>query len=154
LKTGSLFDLVGKGKSNGNFMRKIAMMVGLLMVLGAASMAANAQSKVNVRFKKGTTLGSYNGSITGARYIDYVMKASGGQTLRVVLTKRSGAPAVFNVLPYGSDVAIADDARQSTSWKGVLPSNGTYVVRVYLEKGDRQNGRSSSFKIGFSIEVE
>jgi len=135
-------------------MKKFTTTIGMLLVLGVAAVAANAQTKVNVRFSPGKTIGYYNGSVRGARYIDYVMRAKGGQTLRVVLTKRSGAPTYFNVLPAGSEVAIADDARESQSWKGVLQSDGSYVVRVYLAKADRLANRTGAFKVGFSIEVE
>jgi hypothetical protein len=54
----------------------------------------------------------------------------------------------------GTEVAIADDAREVESWKGVLPEDGVYVVRVYMAKADRLARRSSTFKIGFSAEVE
>ena len=135
-------------------MKVILIVCSLLIAFVSFASEAEGQTKVNVRFARGKTTGSYTGSIRGQRYTDYVLRAKGGQTLRVVLTKRSGAPVYFNVLPSGSDVAIADDARQSTSWRGVLPNDGTYVVRVYMEKADRQNNRSSSFNVRFSIEVE
>lgn len=126
----------------------------MIVVLGVAAGEASAQSKVNVRFKAGTTMGYYNGSVKGAKYIDYVMVAKAGQTLRVQLQKRSGSPTYFNVLRSGSEVAIADDAREVESWKGVLAENGSYVVRVYLAKADRLANRTGSYKVGFSIEVE
>lgn len=133
-------------------MKKLTIIVGLILAFGILSLESSAQTKVNVRFRTGTTTGSYVGSIRGARYIDYVLRAKGGQSLRVQLTRRSGAPPYFNVLPSGSEVAIADDARQATSYEGELPSDGVYVVRVYMEKGDRTNGRTSNFRISFRIE--
>jgi hypothetical protein len=135
-------------------MKKILMLMGLLAVFGFASIEATAQSKVNVRFAAGKTTGYYNGSIRGAKYIDYVMRAKGGQTLRVVFTKKTGAPVYFNVLRPGSDVAISDEARQSQSFRGELPEDGAYVVRVYMEKADRLRNRTATYRIGFSIEVE
>jgi hypothetical protein len=122
--------------------------------MGIFSTTTSAQTKVDVRFKPGSTMGFYNGSIRGERYIDYQVRAKGGQTLRVQLTPRSGAPTYFNVIRPGSDVAIADDAREVTSWKGVLPEDGIYVVRVYMAKADRLARRAANFKIGFSAEVE
>lgn len=135
-------------------MKTLLIACTLLIAFFAFAPETEAQTKVNVRFARGKTTGSYNGSIRGQRYMDYVLRARAGQTLRVVLTKRSGAPVYFNVLPSGSEVAIADDARQSTSWLGELPNDGAYPVRVYMEKGDRQNNRSSSYNVRFSIEVE
>ena len=135
-------------------MKKLSIILGIMMILGVGAMSTSAQSKVNVRFSPGKTIGYYNGSVKGAKYIDYVMRAKGGQTLRVVLTKRSGSPTYFNVLRSGSEVAIADDARESQSWKGELPEDGDYVVRVYLAKADRLANRTGAYKVGFSIEVE
>lgn len=137
-----------------NLMKKLSIVFGMMMIFAVAAIGTSAQSKVDVRFQKGKTIGYYNGSIRGEKYIDYVMRAKGGQTLRVVLTKRSGSPTYFNVLRPGSDVAIADDARESQSWKGELPVDGNYVVRVYLAKADRLANRAGAFKVGFSIEVE
>lgn len=128
--------------------------MGLLAVFGFASIEVTAQSKVNVRFAAGKTTGYYNGSIRGAKYIDYAMRAKAGQTLRVVFAKKTGAPVYFNVMRSGSEVAISDDARQSQSFRGELPDDGTYVVRVYMEKADRLRNRTASYRIGFSIEVE
>jgi hypothetical protein len=135
-------------------MKKLTIVFGMMMIFAVAAIETSAQSQVNVRFAAGKTTGYYNGSIRGAKYIDYVMRAKGGQTLRVVFTKRSGAPVYFNVLRSGSEVAISDEARQSQSFRGELPEDGTYVVRVYMEKADRLNNKTSSYRIGFSIEVE
>lgn len=135
-------------------MKKLVIIFGLMLVFGVAASEASAQSKVNVRFGAGKTMGYYNGSVRGQKYIDYVMVAKGGQTLRVQIQKRSGAPVYFNVLRPGSDVAIADDARDTQSWKGILPEDGTYVVRLYVAKADRLANRTGAYKVGFSIEVE
>jgi hypothetical protein len=135
-------------------MKKLFLVIGFLLFFVVASVEINAQAKVNVQFKPGSYIGFYNGSVRGDRYIDYVMRAKGGQTLRVQMQKRSGAPAYFNVLRPGSEVAIADDAREAQSWTGVLPEDGSYVVRVYLAKADRLANRTGAYKVGFSIEVE
>lgn len=104
-------------------------------------MEAGAQTKANERFARGKTAGRYSGSIRGERYMDSVLRAKGGQTFRTVLEIRRGAPVHFNVLPSGSAVAIADDARQATSWRSVVPDDGIYVVGDYMKKAtDRTIG--------------
>lgn len=133
---------------------KVSIVLGLLIVFGAGSVATRAQTKVNVRFKPGTTTGNYNGSIRGERYLDYVVVAKRGQTFRAQLRQKAGAPAYFNVQRQSSPVAIADDARETDTWKGPLPEDGAYVVRVYMGKADRLNRKTSTFQIGFSVEVE
>lgn len=111
----------------------------------------SGQSRVNVSFRQGTTSGTYRGSIKGERFVDYVLRGNAGQTMTIKLTRRSGEYPYFNVLSDGSDVAIADNAREVTSWSGELPATGTYAVRVYMAKAGRLAGRTSNFGISFSI---
>ena len=132
---------------------KISIVLSLIIIFGISSVAS-AQTKVNIRFKPGASMGHYNGSIRGERYIDYTMRAKAGQTLRVELQQKNGAPAYFNVQRSGSPEAIAADARETTSWRGVLPEDGVYVVRVYMAKADRLHRKTSTFQIGFSIDAE
>ena len=135
-------------------MKKLSIVFGMMMIFAVAAIGTSAQSKVDVRFQKGKTIGYYNGAIRGRQYIDYVLRAKGGQTLRVVFAKSTGAPVYFNVARLGSEVAISDDARQSQSFKGQLPEDGAYIVRVYMDKADRIRNATARFRIGFSIEVE
>jgi len=125
-----------------------------LLLLGIGAAESAAQTKVNVRFKPGTTTGKYNGSIRGERYIDYVITGKAEQTLRVQLQRKSGAAAYFNVQRASSPEAIAGDARETISWRGVLSENGSYIVRVYMAKADRLNRKNSTFQVSFSIEVD
>lgn len=133
-------------------MKTLSTALVLLIVLGAASIETTAQTKVTVKFRPGTSSGTYTGTVRGRRYIDYTMYANGGQTLSVTLTRRSGEPPYFNVLPGGSEVAIADDAREATEWTGTLSDSGTYVVRVYIAKAGRLANRTSNYRITFKIE--
>jgi len=112
---------------------------------------ASAQSRVNVSFRRGATQATYNGTVRGAGYVDYLVRASVGQTMAVKLTKRSGDFPYFNILLNGSEEAIADNAREVTEWKGELPSTGVYSVRVYMAKAGRLAGRTSNFRIAFSV---
>ncbi len=134
--------------------KELSILTGILVAVGMVSVVISAQTQVYVRFKPGTTMGHYNGTIRGERYLDYVLSAKAGQTLRIRLQQKSGAPAFFNVQRSGEPEAIAADAKETQSWKGVLPNDGPYVVRVYMARADRLSRKSSTFQIGFSIEVE
>lgn len=110
------------------------------------------QSTVTVRFARGSSSGAYTGSIRGDRYIDYLVSARVNQRMTVRRTRRSGEPPYFNVLKKGSEVAIADDARETTEWTGDLPSDGTYTIRVYMAKAGRLAGRTSNFRISIAVD--
>jgi len=132
-------------------MRSITTFV-FIAILVFSSTSVSAQSTVTVWFKDGATSASYNGSIKGSKYIDYRVSARAGQTMTVKLTGRSGEPPYFNVVKRGSDVAIADDARETTEWTGEIPENGAYVVRVLIAKAGRLANRTSNFRVTISID--
>lgn len=127
----------------------------ILIVIGIVAFVsmgeASAQSKVNVSFRRGATVGTYNGSIRGDRYVDYLLRGNAGQTMTVKLIRRSGEYPYFNVLPDGSDVAIADNAREVTEWSGELPETGVFAIRVYMGKAGRLANRTANFRISISI---
>lgn len=127
----------------------ILLVIGLLTI--ASVYEASAQSKVPVSFRKGTTAGTYNGSVKGAGYVDYLVRANVGQTMTVNLSRRSGDYPYFNILLNGGEEAIADNAREVTEWKGELPSTGVYAIRVYMAKAGRLAGRTSNFRITISV---
>lgn len=135
-------------------MKKLAVLIGLITVFALAPSESYGQSRVNVRFARGQSTGSYNGAIRGRKYIDYALKAKEGQILSATLSNNKGAPVYFNVIRLGSEVAISDEARQCRAFKGALPEDGTFVVRVYMEKADRLRNRPASYRIRFRIESE
>lgn len=130
---------------------KLSRFLLSMCLLGLSPLAVRAQLTVNVKFARGRSAATYNGTIKGDRYVDYRIDAKEGQTMSVKLTRRSGEPPYFNVLKSGSEVAIADDAREVTEWTGQLPSSDTYVVRVYVAKAARLAGRTSNFRMTVSI---
>lgn len=132
--------------------KKIFVLLSLMVIVGAGyTFSASAQSVVNVRFRAGATSATFTGAIRGRRYIDYAVAASGGQTMSVRLTRRTGEDVYFNVLRKGSEVAIADDAREVTNWSGELDSRDTYVVRVYLPKAARLGNRASTYRLVIGV---
>lgn len=116
-----------------------------------SSIAVSGQSMVNVRFRAGANSGTYNGSIKGARYVDYLVQAHKHQRMTIKLTKSSGEPPYLNVLRKGSEVAIADDAREVTGWSGYIQDTGTYAIRVFIAKAGRLANRTSNFRISITI---
>lgn len=132
--------------------KKIFILLGLTAIITTVcAFSVSAQSVVNVRFRAGANSASLNGAIRGRRYIDYAVAASEGQMMSVNLTKRTGTDVYFNVLRKGSEIAIADDAREVMSWNGRLDSTDTYVVRVYLPKSARLANRASTFRLTIRV---
>ena len=132
--------------------RDLALLISTLAIMFASMISVPAQTKkVNVNFKPGTSGGTYKNTVTGYGTVDFYVKAKGGQTMTVKLTS-SNTFLYFIVLSGSGDgEAIADDARELTTWSGQLPVDGTYVIRVYLVRAEaRRNKRP----VGFSVRLD
>jgi hypothetical protein len=105
-----------------------------------------------VKFKPGSSGGTYSNTLTGYDTVDFYVKAKGGQTMSVNLTSANSYLYFVVLSGSGEGDAVADDAREVTDWSGPLPSDGTYVVRVYLVRAEaRRNHRPVSFKVRMDI---
>ena len=93
--------------------------------------AADATRKETVQFAKGSSEATIKGVLKGDQTVDYRVRAGAGQTLTVAL-KGSNAQNYFNVLPPGSADVAMFVGQDGGGYKGVLPTDGDYTVRVYL----------------------
>ena len=99
-----------------------------------------------VRFAKGATSAQLRGTIKGDATVDYRIDARAGQTLSVKL-KASNASNYFNINPPGSDVAMFIGSTSGSETQVVLPTDGTYVVRVYLMRNAARRNETSSYTL-------
>jgi hypothetical protein len=98
--------------------------------LGGASAQPTPPRQEHVAFAAGASAATVKGQLKGDESIDYLVRASAGQTIAVTLTP-SNRSTYFNVLPPGSaDVAMFAD-QSGEPYKGMLPADGDYKVRVY-----------------------
>ncbi len=104
-----------------------------------------------VQFPRGKSGTTVKGSVTGDEVVDYRLRAAAGQTMTV--TKTSGGGSVyFNVLPPGSnDVAMFVGSRDGNEFRGALPADGEYRIRVYQMGDAKDSGRKSNFAVAVSI---
>lgn len=131
------------------------LLVSLLtsaLLVGTAVTSAEAAIK-HIQFGKGKSSASVSGKVKGNESIDYVIRAGAGQTMTVDFKASKGA-AFFNVLPPGSTgEAIFVDSMDAvgTSYKGVLPSDGDYIIRIYLMGAAEDSGKPVSYTLTVSI---
>jgi hypothetical protein len=109
----------------------LTIAVALSMATPWPTLWAQSGRLQRVSFKPGASSATLNGAITGDETLDYVLGAKRGQTMRVTL-KTSNNSSYFNVLPPGSEAAIAIGSTVGHEWSGALPVDGDYVIRVYL----------------------
>lgn len=115
------------------------------------SIAADTIPKRAIAFAKGASSATVKGSIKGDATIDYTLRAKAGQTMTVTFKGSNGAN-YFNVLPPGSKgEAIFIGANEGNEFKGELPADGEYRLRVFLMRSAARRGESSTFTFTVGI---
>jgi len=113
--------------------------------------ALTAEAAKQISFGKGKSSASISGKVQGSNDVDYVIRASAGQTLTVDFKAGKGA-AYFNVLPPGSTgEAIFVGSSAGNHFKGTLPSDGDYTIRVYLMGGAKDSDKPVSYTLKVGI---
>jgi hypothetical protein len=127
-------------------------LLSVLAVLTAMPLAASPQDirQERLRFKAGATSATVSGSIRGRATVDYVLTARAGQTMTVTL-KSSSTANYFNVLPPGSEAAIAIGETVGSSWTGTLPADGDYRIRVFLVRAAARRNEAAKYTLTVSI---
>jgi hypothetical protein len=103
-----------------------------------------------VRFEPGASSATIRGTITGYEGVDYVLGAKAGQTMTVTMKTDHGA-SYFNVLPPGSDAAIAIGTNVGNEWAGTLPADGDYTIRVYLMRSAARRKEKASYTLSVGV---
>jgi hypothetical protein len=124
---------------------------GVALLLAAAlvvlSMPATAAiARLPMAFPDGVTRAVASGRIVGRASNDHIVRARAGQVLAVRLDADS-AMAYFNVLPPGSDQAVFIGSTSGNEFRGVLASDGDFVIRVYLMPASARRGESSNYTL-------
>lgn len=135
-------------------MKAILTTLGLATLLAVSTLPASAATaaarKVPVQFAKGASSAVLNGSVKGDAMVDYTLGARAGQTLTVSM-KAGKSSVFFNINPPGTEVAMFAGERLGNDAKVMLPADGTYVVRVFVNRADARRGGGSSFKLDVGI---
>jgi hypothetical protein len=124
--------------------------VWTLLVVCPPSAVAQPIEVRQISFAAGRTSATVKGSITGGKIVDYKLRAKAGQTMRVTLKTNNGAN-YFNVLPPGSNAAIAIGANLGNEWTGTLPVDGGYTVRVYLMRSAARRNERANYTLSVGI---
>jgi hypothetical protein len=104
-----------------------------------------------VQFAKGATSAQLRGSIKGNASVDYKIDARAGQTLSVTM-KPSNASNYFNINPPGSDGdAMFIGSSQGAEATVMLPTDGIYVVQVYLMRNAARRNETSNYTLTVGV---
>jgi hypothetical protein len=139
-----------KSKRIREKIRDVGLAFMFLILCSSLALARDEIIKKDVVFKPGATSATLQGSVKGHQSIDYLVRANAGQYM-VVNLKPGNSSTNFNVLPPGSEEAIFIGSTSGTSFKGNLPKDGVYTVRVYLMGAASEEQRSIPFTLGISV---
>ena len=114
-------------------------LAGVTFLLTAGSSSAQEVREQRVRFETASSSATVEGTITGYEIVDYVLGARGGQTMGVSF-ETDHLASYFNVLPPGSETALFVGSSGGDIWRGMLPVDGDYRIRVYLMRSAARRG--------------
>jgi hypothetical protein len=126
------------------------MMGWVLLFVFPMSVAAQNIEVIPITFASGTSSATVKGAISGDRIVDYTLRAKAGQTMKVAL-KTSHASNYFNLLPPGSEAALANGSVSGNDWSGTLPVDGEYTLRVYLMRSAARRNETAHYTLTVGI---
>jgi len=135
--------------------RRFAL-AALILITTHAPLPAQAADAPGIRsqtvqFAKGATSAQLRGSIKGNASVDYKIDARAGQTLSVTM-KPSNASNYFNINPPGSDgAAMFIGSSQGAEATVMLPTDGIYVVQVYLMRNAARRNETSNYTLTVGV---
>jgi len=120
---------------------KLVLGVAVILLVGVTATIAQTK-RIDVKFRKGTSSGTYSNTVTGYGSADFYVNAKGGQEMSAKLTSANKSLYFLVIRDPASPVAIADDARDAINWTGELPDDGTYIVRVFLVRAEARRNKT------------
>ena len=127
-----------------------ATLAALAFAAGAIAQGLPKPRTERVQFPRGESATILKGTLKGDRDVDYVVRAAAGQTLEVSLAA-SNPQAYFNVLPPGSDNVAMYVAQDGKPYRGVLPADGEYRIRVYLMRPAARRNETSTYTLTVGV---
>jgi hypothetical protein len=130
--------------------RAFALILALLLPLGAATAAEPVPTPKKIFFATGSTRGTAGGHVQRGGRDLYSLTANTGQHLTVTLTTPDDN-AVFQIYEpgttlgrdadgvlefHGTSLHAAGDGNDPTRWSGRLPRTGTYLIAVGSMRGN------------------
>lgn len=129
-------------------LHRISTVLTVLLALSGSAFTQSAPRKERVQFGSGQSSRTIRASIRGNDTIDYLVRAGAGQKLSVSL-RGSNEANYFNVIAPGQkDAAMAmGESLENRMPERILPTEGDYVIRVFLVRAAARRNESSTFTL-------
>ena len=117
----------------------------------ATPAAAQAPQTERVSFEPGSNGTVITDEIEGYEIIDYILRASAGQRMMVVL-ETDNSSNYFNVMEPGSTgEAMYNSSIEGNRFEAGLPVDGDYTIRVYLMRNAARRNERASYSLEVNI---
>ncbi len=128
--------------------RRLSLAIGLLLFgLCQPAVADTGIRTQRVQFAKGANSAVVEGTIRGSQTVDYVLRASQGQSMNVSMATDNGAN-YFNILAPGeTEVAFFNGSVSDNQYEGTLPATGDYKIRVYLMRSAARRNEVANYRL-------
>ena len=128
----------------------VAVTLALAQALQGTAAADADIRREAVQFARGSSSAVVKGQLQGDATVDYTVRAAAGQTLTVAIQK-TNPQNYFNVMPPGSTGEAMFVGHTGEDYSGLLPTDGEYVVRVYLMRPAARRGESSNYSLAIGV---
>jgi len=126
------------------------LLAGTALTVAAATAPAGNRVEA-VQFAKGATTVAISGELKGDQYIDYRVRGGANQTLAVTL-KASNLQNYFNINPPGTEMSMFVGSTSGNQFKRILPTDGEFVVRVYLMRAAARRNEVSNYTLNIALD--
>ena len=132
-----------------NPLMTVLVMAGLLWT--APGLAEDVRTE-RVQFGKGATSAHLEGTVVGFESVDYVLGATAGQKMSVEISTDNRF-LFFNVIDTSTDEHLFTGSMEAepNTWSGELPSDGDYIVQVYLMRNEARRDGKAHYSLDISI---
>lgn len=126
--------------------RRTLLILAVALLFGVS---VSAQSRVVVKFPRGSHSASAKGFITDYKYVDYILGARAGQTMTVKLSSDDDKAQLVVFDPQDINVEFGTGVGE---YSGTLEKSGNYKVRVLLSRAEARRRPKVNFKVTFTIQ--
>lgn len=127
-------------------------LAGLLLLLLAGPASAQDETRTErVRFARGESSATVEGTIRGYESVDYLLGAKAGQYMNVSMATDNAASYFNLIAPGETDVAFFVGSTSGNQYEGTLPADGDYRVRVYLMRSAARRNETASYRLEMII---
>ena len=130
--------------------KRLALRLAAALAALTIADASLAQQKQAIHFAQGRSETSVKGAVRGDEFVDYIVRASAGQTMKVSL-KATNTSTYFNVTPPASNAAMFIGSTSGDTFTRALPSDGEYTIRVYLMRNAGRRHEESRFDLHVGV---